>query len=176
MLSLSANFQKLGNFKEIQNFVDKATAQVLVGYLSGKQHVPTLHGKEVKNGKASYKGYNGEENPQDIKPKELAELAKELTFGSATIPARPFIEEGLLSKKEELSKEIKTQLDLIKDEKTPNWNKVGTKAVAAVQEFVRGDYYKSTIPNSQATIDYKGSDTPLIDGGDLINSLEYVIE
>ena len=176
MLSLSANFQKLGDFKEIQNFVDNATAQVLVGYLSGKQHTPTIHGRQVENGKATYKGYNGEENPQDIKPMELAELAKVLTFGSATIPARPFIEEGLLSKKGELSKEIKKQLDLIKDDKTPNWNKVGTKAVAAVQEFVRGDYYKSTIPNSQTTIDYKGSDTPLIDGADLINSLEYVIE
>ena len=107
---------------------------------------------------------------------ETAELAKILTCGRASIPPRPFIEEGRLSKKDELRAEIGTQLDKIKDGKKANWNKVGTKAVGAIQEFVRSDYYKTHVPNGPKTIKYTGSDTPLIDGGDLINSLEYVVE
>ena len=48
--------------------------------------------------------------------------------------------------------------------------------MGAVQKFVRSDYYKTNVPNSSKTIKFKGSDTPLIDGGDLINSLEFVVE
>ena len=58
----------------------------------------------------------------------------------------------------------------------PNWEKVGTMAAGAVQEFVRGDFYRSTKPNSQRTIEYKGSDKPLIDGGDLIGALAFIVE
>lgn len=179
MLSLKANMQKLGDFHEIQKFIDNANAEVLVGYLSGKYHVDEIHKDDTdrpnEKRRGEYKGYNGESNPQDKQPIELAELAKVLTFGAHGIPARPFILEGLQSKKDELKKEIETQLDNIKNGKVANWNKLGNKAVAAVQEFVRGDYYKSTVPNSDYTIKYKGSDTPLIDSGDLINSLQYVV-
>jgi len=45
-----------------------------------------------------------------------------------------------------------------------------------VQEYVRSDAYKSSAPNSPETIARKGSDTPLIDGGDLVNSLAYNVE
>ena len=174
MLSLRMNVQKVGDFHEIQKFIDNANAEVLVGFLDGKQHVQTLHKANKKSGKkAEYKEYDGE---VPLDSMENAELAKMLTFGTATIPPRPFIEEGLLSKKDELRKEIGTQLDNIRGGKRANWNKVGTKAVGAIQEFVRSDYYKSHVPNSQRTIDYKGSDKPLIDGGDLINSLEFVVE
>ncbi len=158
------------DFHEIQNFIDNANADVLVGFLSGRQHVETKH----KDDSGEYKNRDGRK--ASFEGMETAELAKILTFGSATIPARPFIEEGLQSKKEELKKEIGVQLDQIKNGKNANWNKVGSKAVGAVQEFVRSDYYKSRVPNSKKTIDYKGSDRPLIDGGDLINSLEFVVE
>jgi hypothetical protein len=179
MLSLKANMKKVGDFHEIQNFIDNANAEVLVGYLAGKYHQETLHRDDTDRPnakrKGSYTGYNGETNPQDNQPIELAELAKTLSFGAHGIPPRPFIEEGLLSEKDNLKKEVETQLENIKNGKAANWNKVGTKAVGAVQDFVRGDYYKSTVPNSPKTVAYKGSDTPLIDGGDLINSLEYVV-
>lgn len=179
MLSLRAEMQKIGDFHEIQNFIDNANAEVLVGYLSGKMHIPTLHKDDVEKPnikrRGQYRGYNGEENPQDAQPIENAELAKMLSFGTATIPARPFIEDGLISKKDDLKREFERQLENIKEGKKANWNKVGTMAVGVVQDFVRSDYYKSTIPNSDRTIAYKGSDTPLIDGAYLINSLEYVV-
>ena len=179
MLSLKAGMQKVGDFHEIQNFMDNANAEVLVGYLAGKYHKSAMHKDDTERPnekrRGSYVGYNGESNPQDIPPVETAELAKTLSFGAYNIPPRPFIEDGLLSKKDDLKEEVETQLDKIKDGKRANWNKVGTKAVGAIQEFVRGGFYKSSVPNSPHTVEYKGSDTPLIDTGDLVNSLEYVV-
>jgi hypothetical protein len=170
MLSLKLNVRNVPDLHQIQDFIDNANADVLVGFLSGRQHVPTQH----KNDNGEYKNIDGKD---PVYPQmETAELAKILTFGSASIPPRPFIEEGLLSKKDELRAEIGTQLDKIKDGKKANWNKVGTKAVGAIQEFVRSDYYKTHVPNGPKTIKYKGSDTPLIDGGDLINSLAFIVE
>ena len=167
---LKLEMLKMPDLSEIKKFADNAGANVLVGFLAGKMHVETKH----KDKDGEYRDYGGKEPVfQNV---ENAELARRLTFGTATIPARPFIEEGLLSKKDELKKEIEVQLEKIKDGKMANWDKVGTKAVGAVQEFVRGDYYRSHVPNARGTIRHKGSDTPLIDGGDLINSLEYVVE
>ena len=170
MLSLKTNILSVPDFSEIQKFAENASAKVLVGFLSGRQHVKTQH----KDESGKYKDIDG--GNATYEKMENAELAKILTFGDARIPPRPFIEEGLLSQKDELKKEIGKQLDQIRDGKTANWNKVGTKAVGAIQEFVRSDYYKSRVPNSPRTIKYKGSDTPLIDGGDLINSLEFIVE
>ena len=173
MLSLKANASKVPDFSELRRFAENANADVLVGFLAGRMHVETKH-KDKKGKKGKYKDYNGQD--ATFSNMETAELAKILTFGSAKIPARPFIEDGLLSKKDELKKEINKQLDQIKEGKKANWEKVGTKAVGAIQEFVKSDYYKTRIPNSSRTIKYKeGKDTPLIDGGDLINSLEFVV-
>lgn len=149
---------------KIQDFQNNASADVLVGFLSGKQHVPTLHKDENKN---------------YVKPArqwENAELAKMLSFGAGNIPARPFLEDGINSQNEKITKTIKEQLERIRMGYKANWDKVGTMAVGAVQEYVRGDFYKTHVPNSPETIAHKGSDTPLIDGADLINSVEYVIE
>lgn len=171
MLSLKLNLQKVPDFSDIQQFAENANAKVMVGFLSGRTHVETKH----KGEGGKYKDIDG--GDATYKEMETAELAKILTFGDARIPPRPFIEEGILSKKDEIKKEIGVQLDKIKDGKKANWEKVGTKAVGAIQEFVRSDYYKTHVPNSPRTIKYKaGKDTPLIDGGDLINSLEYVVE
>ena len=173
MLSLKVNAAKVPDFSELQKFAENASAEVLVGFLGGRMHVETKH-KDKKGKKRKYKNIDGKDATYENM--ETAELAKILTFGSARIPPRPFIEEGLLSKKDELKKEINDQLDKIKEGKKANWNKVGTKAVGAIDEFVRSDYYKTHVPNSPRTIKYKeGKDTPLIDGGDLIGSLKYVV-
>lgn len=104
--------------------------------------------------------------------KETAELAKELHVGTAIIPARPFLDDGVKYNAEE----IRQILGQEAKKENPNWDKVGTFAVGKIQEFVRGDFYKSNVPNSPETIAEKGSDTPLIDGGDLINSLTFLVE
>lgn len=157
----------------------KGSCTVKVGYPSGRQHVPTWHKDDAQNPnerrRGKYRAYDGGA-PEDQDPIDTADLARDLSYGTATIPARPFLEEGIESKKEDLRKEIEKQLKNALEGKETNWDKVGTKAVGAIQELVRSDFYKTKTPNSQKTIEYKGSDTPLIDGGDLINALTYVKE
>lgn len=159
------------NTKKIQELAKQANVSILVGYPSGREHVPTLHRNKRSE---DFKGYNGE-SKDDIKPIDVADLARDLHFGTATIPARPFLEDGIRSKQAEIEKALAEEVKHIEEGKSANWAKVGTIAVAGVQELVRSDYYKSRKPNSQKTIDYKGSDTPLIDGADMIGQLTFLV-
>ena len=170
MLSLKMNMANTVDFSKIRKAADRAAADIYVGFLSGRKHVETKH--KDKDGK--YKDIDGKDPKfDDI---ETADLARMLHFGAAGIPARPFLEDGILSKKKELEKAIGTETKKAIEGGTPNWDKIGGMAVGAVEELVRSDYYKSRVPNSPKTIKYKGSNTPLIDGGDLIGSLTYVVE
>lgn len=167
---LRVNIRNTVDTRKIQALARKAAANILVGFPSGRQHVPTFH----KNDKGEYKTYDGK-NIEEAEPIETAELAKMLSYGTSEIPARPFLEDGIESKKKELTEAMRQEAKKVIDGGQANWNKVGTMAVGAINEFVRGDHYKSTKPNSKKTQEYKGSDKPLIDGADLINSLVYVV-
>ena len=168
---LRVNIKNTVDTSKIQALARKAAANILVGFPSGDMHVPTIH----KNENGEYRTYDGK-NVEDLEPIENAELAKALSFGTSTIPARPFLEDGIASKKEELKKALQEEAKKVIDGGQANWNKVGTMAVGAVQEFVRGDYYKTNVPNSPRTVEYKGSDKPLIDGANLINDLKFVVQ
>jgi hypothetical protein len=106
---------------------------------------------------------------------ETAQLAEWLHDGTGRIPARPYLLQGLRAHMSEIRKAMKLYLE----EKAKNPNivpiRVAVTAVGAVQEFVRSDYYKGMIPNAPSTIERKGSDTPLIDTGALVNSVTYQI-
>ena len=168
---LRVNIRNTVDTSKIQKLAKKAAANIMVGFPSGMQHVPTIH----KNEDGEYKGYDGED-VADIEPIETAELAKALSYGTDTIPARPFLEEGIQSKQKELADALKKEAAKVIAGGQANWNKVGTMAVGAINEFVRGDYYRTNVPNSEKTIDYKGSDKPLIDGGNLIQSLQFIVQ
>ena len=168
---LRVNIRNTVDTKKIQALARKAAANILVGFPSGDMHTPTFH----KNEQGEYKTYDGK-NVEEAEPIENAELAKMLSFGTAEIPARPFLEDGIASKKEEIKNALQEEAKKVIDGGQANWNKVGTMAVGAVQEFVRGDYYKTNIPNGPKTIKYKGSDKPLIDGANLINDLKFVVQ
>lgn len=167
------SIQRTVNLKKIQDLFDKSNVTILVGFPSGREHIEARHDitqqGHRKGGADVNENYNGQ-------PVETAELAQQLHYGSALIPARPFLDDGIESEKRKLAEAIQEQLKKIKDGQSPNWDKVGTMAVGAIQEFVRSDYYKNAVPNSPQTIKEKGSDTPLIDGGDLIGSLTYILE
>ena len=167
---LRVNIRNTVDTSKIQRLAQKAACDILVGFPSGRQHVPTFH----KNDKGEYRTYDGK-NIEEAEPIETAELAKMLSFGTSSIPPRPFLEQGIASKKEEIKKALQEEAKKVLDGGKANWNKVGSMAVGAVQDFVRGDYYKTNVPNSKKTQEYKGSDKPLIDGADLINSLVFVV-
>ena len=168
---LRVNIQNTVDTKKIQALARKAACNILVGFPSGMMHVPTIH----KNEDGEYKTLEGG-NVEEVEPIETAELAKALSFGTSSIPPRPFLEEGIRSRQPELVKALETEAKKVIDGGQANWNKVGTMAVGAVQEFVRGDYYRTNVPNSPKTIEYKGSDKPLIDGANMIQSLQFVVQ
>lgn len=158
--------------RKIQELLKKCKVSILVGFPSGRSHIQAVH-NEDEDGKRSGGAKVSKQNGKTL---ETSELAKQLHYGSQSTPARPFLEDAIRENKdvikEALAKELKKQIN----GNGGNWHKIGTMAVGIVQEFVRGDYYKTRIPNAQSTIDYKGSDTPLIDGADLINSMSYIVE
>ena len=150
---IRVNIRNTVDTRKIQETARKAAVDILVGFPGGRQHVPTFH----KNDKGEYKTYEGK-NVEDAEPIETAELAKQLHYGAGNIPARPFLEEGIASKKNELTQAMKEEAAKAINGGSANWQKVGTMAVGAINEFVRGDHYRNTVPNSPKTIEYKGSD------------------
>jgi len=166
-----------GDPKEIQKIMRQAAVTILVGFPSGMQHVPTLHRRkrEGQKGPGNFEDLNGND-PMNIQPVDTAELAKQLHYGTAAIPARPFMEDAIKQNAGQITAAMRQEAEKIKNGQKPNWKKVGTMAVGAITEFVRGDYYKQRVPNSPRTIEYKGSDHPLIDGANMIQSLTFRVE
>lgn len=164
---IKAALQGSVDFSKIKKLLRDSEARILVGLPSGKMHVEVVH-SQTKKGK-----HKTSTVTTDV---ELSDLAMELHFGSTRTPARPFLTDGIESKKKELKEAIAAEAKKIIMGQGANWDKIGTMAVGAVQELVRSDFYKNRAPNSKKTIEIKGSDTPLIDGANLINSLAYVVE
>jgi hypothetical protein len=120
----------------------------------------------------------------NFKEGEMHDLAKRLHEGDALTPSRPFLVQGLAAHWAELRKEIRRAFETLLQGKPGGAERVAVKAVGAIQEFVRGDYYKRNVPNAESTIRRKSrrrrgrlliSDRPLIDTATMINSLRYVI-
>ena len=154
------------DYSKIQKLLQEAQVKVLVGFPSGRMHVATTH--RTKKGKRHTASIQSE--------RETAVLARDLHFGTAHIPARPFLYDGITKSKKEIVKVMKTEMEkTVKGEKT-NWKKIASFTVGKIQEFVRSDFYKKHVPNSNETIVRKGSDTPLIDGGDLMGDLSFIVE
>lgn len=158
---------KSADWSDLRKAAEALNVEIAIGFPSGRQHVPTRHDK--KRPKKGEGGKNATPTPM-----ETCDLARILHYGTATIPARPFLEDAIHENEETIYKAIEKEVNKAVSGQTPNWDKIGTLAVGKVQEFVRGDHYKNSVPNSKATRDRKGSDQPLIDGADLINSLAYI--
>ena len=151
--------------QKILKVVSKMAHLIQVGFPGGRTHIDTVH--KTEDGKR----YTTIEDGMDT-----AELAKILSYGAKGIPARPFLVEGINSKKDELLEELKKQSAAQLKTGNGNWKQVGAMAYRAVFDFMTSDYYKSTAPNSAAWIKEKGSDHPLIDGGDLRGALTFNIK
>lgn len=126
---------------------------------------------------------------------DVSDIARDLSFGTAEIPARPFLEEGILSVQQELTAAIEQRYRNIveaKDWETQSQRdpkglkKIAVIAVGGVKNLVYSEHYKNEVPNAWSTIYRKSkknkkgeitglSDKPLIDTGQMINSVTYVI-
>ena len=147
------------DYKKLDEF-GKSVDEILIGYPTGMIHT----------------------NPEG--ESDMAEDARKLSFGTGDYPARPFLEDGLESGKAEINSAIEYHYKSKLENGRGNLPRIAAVAVASIQKFVRSGRYRDTAPNSQATIQKKStrqkgkfllSDIPLIDTGQMINSLTSVI-
>ena len=137
--------------------------EILIGYPSGMAHY----------------------NP-DGEASDMAEDAKKLSFGTDKYPARPFLEDGISDNIPAIQAAINQHYTNVVSGNGSDMGlwKIARIAIGGIQDFVKGDYYKSTAPNSEATIAKKStrqkgkwllSDTPLMDIGNMINGIVEIV-
>jgi hypothetical protein len=150
--------------------------EILVGYPSGIMHPASTYLRHKISSKTGRRLKGMERAGGGGGEIENADLAEKLHDGTSDIPARPWLYQGISSAMGKIRKAIKEYYEaFVADLPGANPAKIGALAVGAVQGFVRGDYYRSKIPNAPSTIAQKGSDRPLLDTGFLIDSTAYVI-
>lgn len=152
------------NTDRLKEAIRKSNFSILVGFPAGIQHVETVHETTEDGERVTYTRGGG----------ELAELAERLFFGDSKMPARPFLRDGLELNQTELKKLVGKELEALRRVGHANLDRIGSEAVAAIQNLIRSGYYQQSAPNAPMTIEAKGSDVPLIDGGNMINSLRYI--
>jgi hypothetical protein len=121
--------------------------------------------------------------PEDTAARDTGEinnptLAAILEHGSPAnnLPARPFVEPGLQAGQDRLARimEMGLQRTLDGDENGIAWalDAAGVEGVSLVQrKMIQGPF----APNAPSTIKRKGSSRPLIDTGQLRQSVSYVV-
>ena len=169
---LRVNIKNTIDTKKIQALMDEAHVDILVGFRGGQQHHMNVR---RKNKKDTYKSIHGVE-AENVQSPDIDKLAMMQHFGTAEIPARPFLTDGIRQNIGKLKAAMKDEAQKVAAGGKANWSKVGTMAVGLIQEFVRSDYYKQRKPNSKKTIEYKKSDTPLIDTAEMVNSITYIVQ
>ena len=169
---LRANIKNTVDTKKIQALMNEAHVDILVGFRGGQQHPMNVR---RKNRKDSYKDINGVD-ANNVKSPDIDKLAMMQHFGTANIPARPFLTDGIRQNLGKIKSAMKEDTQKVADGGKANWSKVGSMAVGLIREFVLGDYYKQKKPNSKKTIEYKGSDKPLIDTAEMVNSITYLVQ
>ena len=116
-------------------------------------------------------GIHEDENARAGDVMTNAKLGAIQHFGNDKIPSRPWLDVGVASVNEEITETI---ADAIEDglPLEQALNQVGVVAVAGVQEYMTD---LSSPANAESTIARKGSDNPLIDTGELRQSVNYKI-
>lgn len=108
---------------------------------------------------------------------DLAEIAAINEFGSSDghVPERSFLRATIDQHRAEYARELEVAVERMIDGAPPAlaYGRLGLRAVADVQARIRAHIPP---PNAPSTIRRKGSSTPLIDTGRLIQSIDYTIE
>ena len=164
MLKSRLQTQVTNHLDKLKRVLDNADIMVLVGFPSGMPHLETTHQVNPKT---------GERTSGTVQGGDLAELAEALHYGTADIPARPFLEDGLNENQERIRKLLAKELERLKTTGKANLDSIGAEAAGGIINLVMSGFYKGSVPNAPLTVYLKGSDTPLVDGANMINSLHY---
>ncbi len=133
--------------------------------------VEKLKGNEVFIGFQAGKKMHTDEDGKEV---DVAEIAAFNELGTSTSPSRPFLRQSVDDNKDKISAMCeRAAKDLANGGSAEQGlKKLGAFGVSLVQEKIRNGSFK---PNAESTIKAKGSDKPLIDTGQMRQSVHYVI-
>ena len=95
---------KSADWSDLRKAAAGLGVEIKVGFLSGRQHVPTRHDKtKPKKGEG---GKNATPTPM-----ETCDLARVLHYGYGNIPARPFLEDAIEKNKDEIYSAIEKEVN-----------------------------------------------------------------
>ena len=112
----------------------------------------------------------------------LTRLASILINGNAYIPPRPFGDDAGRVLNDEL-RQLMIDCSHIKKQNSHNPNYIAdvyidfdterlcTEATALIKNWLFGGYYCAVVPNAPKTIQHKGFNLPLVETGQLVNSI-----
>lgn len=114
-------------------------------------------------------------NPDTGEQKSTVEIAKALHFGTADMPARPFLDDAVRMQWKKIKRAVLSSLVWRFKGLTAEvqYEFAANDVANIVRQFIQeGVYYKAVAPNAPFTIQNKGSDTPLIHTGQLLEHIE----
>ena len=152
MLRASVTVRDNGLFNRIRNVVNGYTSKVAVGYFANQG------------------------NHAGRRPITLGNLAAIHEHGTSRIPARPFVAPSLRKNRGKYLKLAGKQIApcILGRQTTSNvWHLLGAEAVKDVQDYMINGTFT---PLKPATIKRKGSSKPLIDTGQLRQSITYQVK
>lgn len=133
-------------------------ASILIGFQEGDTTKPQVKGTREKKGGLS-----------------MAQIAAANEFGTKKIPARPFMGTSFDENRQRIIRGINVQYGMVLDGKKnaeQALGAIGEGVVSIIKTKIRAIV---TPPNSPRTIAAKGSSKPLIDFGQMINSVRYKV-
>lgn len=137
--------------KEVESF---KKASVLIGFQEGEVTKKEVKGQREKEGGLG-----------------MPEIAAQNEFGTKLIPARPFMRTSFDENISKINRLINLQYQQVQDGKKnadQALTAIGVVMVGLVQQKIRSIV---SPPNSPRTIEIKGSSKPLIDFGQMIQSV-----
>lgn len=122
-----------------------------------------------------YQAGHAKHTDEDGNTADMAEIAMFNELGTSTSPPRPFLRMTVDENKDKINQFVETQTKRIAQGASAEqcMKQVGAFGVSLVQEKIGNGTFA---PNAESTIKAKGSDKPLIDTGQLRQSVHYVIK
>ena len=104
---------------------------------------------------------------------DLAEILHEgaIVGKGAVIPPRRYLSDAVSINRRYLQQTLKPAVTLLVMEGINTFQTVADTIVEVIKEHVRSGYYRDVVPNAPSTIRKKGSDIPLIDTEEFLESL-----
>lgn len=122
-----------------------------------------------------YQAGHAKHTDEDGNTADMAEIAMFNELGTSTSPPRPFLRMTVDENKDKINQFVETQTKRIAQGASAEqcMKQMGAFGVSLVQEKIGNGTFA---PNAESTIKAKGSNKPLIDTGQLRQSVHYVIK